>query len=83
MVIYVMKNIATKYKYIFIKILDLREVGTKACIVGKIAGWNGLDTMIWDRDKEVRRLQKTRKITALGWEHCVKRDQRKAGEKEN
>ena len=38
MVIYVMKNIATKYKYIFIKILDLREVGTKACIVGKIAG---------------------------------------------
>ena len=64
---------------------DLREeVGTKACRpyiwAGRIVRMKKREITENIRDKDARRLQKTRKTTRL--EDCVKRDLRKAEEEE-
>ena len=73
---------------------DMREeVGTKACIVGKIVKsrmkWAGhmvrmKDTKLPKRSSETKKHDGCRKrgIPQLSWEDCVKRDLRKAEEEE-
>ena len=73
---------------------DLREeVGTKACILGKIVKsrmkWAGHMVRMKD-DKLPKRTEtkkqegcRTRGRPQLRWENCVKRDLRKAEEEEN
>ena len=71
---------------------DLREVGTKACIVGKIVKsrmkWAG-HMVLMNYDKlpkraETKKQEGSRKRGRphLRWEDCVKRDLRKAEEEE-